>query len=224
MKVMSFANKVNDFLAGLHLAAELPEGVQVMNPYKNKEALELSQQFYSTFYHDTAKRIGIFGINPGRFGAGITGVPFTDPIRLENDCGIPNSFNKRPEMSSEFIYNVIHKYGGIADFCKKHFVTAVCPLGFIKDGKNMNYYDTRMLQTRLEPFIIKTIRQQIDSGLDTRVAICLGEGKNFRYFTGINQKYGFFDKIIPLSHPRYIMQYKRKHLDEYISRYLNVLG
>ncbi len=36
----------------------------------------------------------ILGINPGRFGGGITGIPFTDPIRLQNICGIENDFQK----------------------------------------------------------------------------------------------------------------------------------
>lgn len=39
----------------------------------------------------------ILGINPGRFGAGTTGIAFIDPIRLENECGINNSFPKKVE-------------------------------------------------------------------------------------------------------------------------------
>ena len=35
---------------------------------------------------------------------------------------------------------------------------------------------------------------------------------------------GYFEKIIPLSHPRFIMQYKRKKLDEYLNMYKNALA
>ena len=35
-----------------------------------------------------------------------------------------------------------------------------------------------------------------------------------------NEEHRFFNKIIPLAHPRYIMQYKRKLVDEYIDDYL----
>ena len=46
----------------------------------------------------------LLGINPGRFGGGVTGIPFTDPIRLQNVCGIENNFEKKQELSSVFIY------------------------------------------------------------------------------------------------------------------------
>ena len=36
----------------------------------------------------------IFGINPGRFGAVLPGIPFTDPIRLKKECGIDNHLPK----------------------------------------------------------------------------------------------------------------------------------
>lgn len=219
----SFAQHVNEFNASLVIETELPAGVSAMNPFKKESALTISQQFNDAFYNDKNKRIGLFGINPGRFGAGITGIPFTDPIRLQEDCGIENPFGKRPEMSSDFIYQVIRRYGGPEAFYGDFFLTAVCPLGFVKDGKNMNYYDSNKLQEAVHPFIIKTLKQQIEFGLDTRYAICLGEGKNYKYLNQVNKEHRFFDEIIPLAHPRYIMQYKRRYLNEYIQKYLEAL-
>ena len=40
----------------------------------------------------------------------------------------------------------------------------------------------------------------------------------------INEKYNFFDEIIPLEHPRFIMQYNSKHKDEYFEKYLTALN
>jgi hypothetical protein len=61
-----------------------------MNPYKEEElAMRISSEFYRKYYSDENKRHLILGINPGRFGGGVTGVPFTDPKRLISECHIP---------------------------------------------------------------------------------------------------------------------------------------
>ena len=106
-------------------------------------------------------RISIFGINPGRFGAGLTGISFTDPIRLELVCGIKNDLKKKPEPSSRFVYKVIEAYGGVEKFYNDFYVTAVSPLGFTEDGNNLNYYDYKSLVAAAEPFIIDSIKKQI---------------------------------------------------------------
>jgi len=49
-----------------------------MNPFReNPEALIVSGKFYKKYYNDNNPRFLILGINPGRFGAGVTGIPFT---------------------------------------------------------------------------------------------------------------------------------------------------
>ena len=40
----------------------------------------------------------------------------------------------------------------------------------------------------------------------------------------INEKYGFFDKIIPLEHPRFIMQYNSKNKDFFVEKYMKALS
>jgi hypothetical protein len=45
--------------------------------------MKICSSFYQKYYADNKKRSLIIGINPGRFGAGVTGIPFTDPIRLK---------------------------------------------------------------------------------------------------------------------------------------------
>jgi len=163
------------------------------------------------------------GINPGRFGGGITGIPFTDPMRLQNICGIENNFKKKYELSSVFIYEIIKKFGGAEKFYNKFFISAISPLGFTKHNKNLNYYDDKQLESSIKNFVIDSIKQQLKFGINTNVVFCLGEGKNLAYLTRLNNEMKFFEKIIALPHPRFIMQYKLKRKQEYIDRYLREL-
>ncbi len=219
---MTFADRVNEFNTSLE-TPKVPKGVEVMNPFQNHETLRLSSLFYTKYYNDNHTRIGILGINPGRLGAGLTGIPFTDPKKLEMICGIKNDFPKKAELSGDYIYLLINEFGGPEKFYAKFFFNSVCPLGFTKDGKNMNYYDTKPLQQSVTPYIIKSIHAAIQIGLETSVVYCLGEGKNFEFFSKLNDQHHFFEKIIPLSHPRFIMQYKRKFLKEYLHDYCEKL-
>jgi Domain of unknown function (DUF4918) len=217
------SNQILQFYQSLKLNAKLPKGVGFMNPYQDQKTFEITTLFYRKYYHDTESRKMILGINPGRFGGGITGVPFTDPINLEKFCGIENDFQKKPELSSTFIYQMIEAFGGSKKFYTEFYISALSPLGFVKEDKNLNYYDIPKLQTAVEPFIISCIQKQLSFNINREVAFCLGEGENFKYLLKLNQQHQFFSQIIPLPHPRFILQYKRKLLDEYVGRYLSAL-
>jgi hypothetical protein len=217
------SDEILKFYKGLQLPRKLPEGVDFMNPYEDRTALALSSAFYKKYYGDDVPRRIIFGINPGRFGGGITGVPFTDPVKMETICGIPNHLLKKVELSADFIYRMIDTYGGPRKFYGDLFFSAVSPLGFVKDGKNLNYYDIRELQEVIEPFAVDCIQKQLKMGFLTDRCFCLGEGDNFRYLSKLNAKHNFFERLIPLPHPRFIMQYRRKRLEEYIALYVSKL-
>ncbi len=81
---MKFANHILSFFKQLELNIDIPD-IEVMNPFKDKSAMQICTQFYKKYYSDTIQRRMIIGINPGRFGGGVTGIPFTDPIRLKKD-------------------------------------------------------------------------------------------------------------------------------------------
>ncbi len=195
-----------------------------MNPYQDEYAFSLCEQFYRKFYHDDIARTLLLGINPGRFGSGMTGISFTDPIKLENECGIKNTFSKKAELSADFIYRMIATYGGPEIFYRHYFISAVSPLGFTLNGKNINYYDDKKLEKVVLPFIVKSVNQLISIGFSKEKCYCIGEGKNFEFLQKINQDYQWFEEIIPLAHPRFIMQYKRKHLTRYIDEWCHHLG
>lgn len=221
---MTFAEHVLKFYKSLDLSTyKLPKDVEVLNPYQDKTAFDLTQKFFTRFYSDNNPRRIIMGINPGRLGGGMTGIPFTDPIRLKEICGIENSLPKKPELSSDFIYRMIEAYGGPEKFYSSYFISSVSPLGFIKEGKNLNYYDQNDLQAALYNFIIQSIKTQLAFNVSTNVAFCLGEGENYKFIQAINKEHKFFGDIIPLPHPRFIMQYRRKRLEEFIDHYVKTL-
>lgn len=218
----TFSDRLINFYNEISLAIPLPE-IGVMNPYSNPVTFDLVKQFFQKYYADHQPRTFIFGINPGRYGAGLTGISFTDPINLEKFCCIPNHLPKKHELSSIFIYQVIEAYGGAEQFFRKFFITAVSPLGFVKDGKNINYYDQPDLREAVTPFAVKCLKNQLEFGANTKVAICLGGDKNFKFLNAINSELKLFKEIIPLEHPRFIMQYRRKSINEFLRKYLIAL-
>lgn len=220
---MTFAHKILDFHKNLRPDWKLPKEVELLFPFDNKDTWQVMTAFYEQYFNDTRQRTLIFGINPGRFGAGITGTPFTDPKILEEICGIPTPFAKRHELSAIFVYEYIQAYGGPDLFYKDFYITSICPLGFVKGGKNYNYYDDKVLEKAVTPHIIHNIKSNINFGCNEKVALCMGQGKNYKYFKKLNEKEGFFEEIIPLPHPRWVMQYRRKRMEEFVNLFVKTL-
>ncbi len=217
-----FSTDVLSYHFALKPAISLPKGIEWLMPYDDLETKRCMSTFYQKFYGDNQKRTFILGINPGRFGAGVTGIPFTDPIRL-NQLGIENSFPQKPELSSVFIYDMIEACGGPTIFYNKYYISSLSPLGFVKGGKNYNYYDDPQLIQRVRPFIISNIKTQLKFGADTSKVYCLGQGKNFEYLSKLNDEYQWWERVIPLPHPRWVMQYRLKRKEEFIAEYKNAL-
>ncbi|MEO6136035.1 MAG: uracil-DNA glycosylase family protein [Ginsengibacter sp.] len=226
----TFADKMIAFNKKVEFQGKLPKGISIMNPFKdNEHALFISSTFYQKFYNDSERRHLILGINPGRFGAGVTGVPFTDTKRLLQECGIQFEGKVTHEPSATFVYEIINSFGGVEKFYKNFYIQSICPLGFTATndkGKevNYNYYDSKQLTDAVYEFMIDNIRKQINLGIYTDVCFCFGTGKNEKFIRKVNDEYKFFKKIIALEHPRYIMQYKFKEREFYIEKYLSALN
>ena len=209
----------------------LPDTVGVLDPFngpQRDEVLRIVKLFHRKYYSDNSKRLLMLGISPGRLGAGSTGLSFTDTKRCEAGLGIPVNGMRTHEPSSDFFYRMIRAYGGPGSFYDKTYVHAICPLGFVKDGPlgrpiNLNYYDDKDLQRALTPFITNWLRTLVACGMRTDVVFCIGTGKNAAYFKELNDELDLFDRIIPLEHPRYVMQYKAKQLGQYIAKYMDAL-
>ena len=219
---MNFADKAINYFLKVQKPAGFLSGIEIRNPYKQKTTMRLVKEFYLKFFNDNNQRLFVLGINPGRFGGGLTGIAFTDPVALRNLCGIDNNLGNNKELSSKFIYRMIDAYGGVELFYSKVFMSALYPLALVKEGKNHNYYDTKDLAASLKDEIIKSIKSRIKFGARRDKVIILGK-KNAKYFSSINDEYNFFENISALEHPRYIMQYKLKKIDFYISKYIEAL-
>jgi hypothetical protein len=223
---LAFAESVIQFSRELKFEGSLPSGISIMNPFReNPQIIPVISQFYQKYYNDQNPRYLILGINPGRFGAGVTGIPFTDSKRLSEKCGLSILGIDTFETSSVYIYEMIDAYGGVVKFYNKFFISAVCPLGFTalnSKGKsvNYNYYDNKKLTEAVMDFIIESLTRQLEFGIERDTCFCLGTGKNHKFLVQLNKELHFFDNIVPLEHPRFIMQYRSKQKDFYIRKYV----
>jgi len=218
---LTFGQKALQFFTTLQFPSiRLPKGVKVMEPYKSPVVKQILSTFFAKYYDDNNTRVFAFGINPGRFGGGITGIPFTDPINLSTQLGISHSIKGRKEPSGEFIYDVINTFG-VNSFFADYYINSICPLGFTKNGKNYNFYDDVSMMEAILPFMMWSMRTQMTFGAHKSVGICLGTGKLAKIFQKINEENNLFESIVCLEHPRYIVQYKRSMKGEYLDKYVN---
>lgn len=204
---------------------------KIINPYNdcNKEQIKvITTKFYTRFYNDKKKRRLILGSNPARRASAVTGIPFEDAIHLQKETGIFIDNFYVNKSSSNFLYDVIDEYGGCEKFYNDFYMNFVFPLGISKINSkgnevNYNYYDVKQYEERFEEYIIKSIKEILQFNIDTSICYCIGSGKNYEYLVKLNRKYNFFKEIIPLEHPRFIMQYNSKNKDLYLKKYLEAL-
>lgn len=220
----TWAENIYQFYSQLEPPSELPNSIEYLFPQKDPQVLQVVKAFLDKYYNDSKKRRLVLGINPGRFGAGVTGVNFTAPKQLTEPLKIHHPFKQQTELSAEFIYEMIEAYGGAEKFYRSYFLGSVCPLGFVQGGKNINYYDDKELLKTIEPFIISSINTQLSFPVEKGSCFCIGGEKNYKFLLTLNEQFKWFDKIVPLPHPRFIMQYKRKQKEEYIQQYLAAFG
>ncbi|UCH65601.1 MAG: DUF4918 family protein [Ignavibacterium sp.] len=219
----TFADKAIKYFLSLESPTGLTENIIAINPYKKPEVQTAVKQFFNKYFNDSKNRLFVYGINPGRFGGGLTGIAFTDPVALREDCGIKINLGTRKELSSKFIYNLISEFGGPHKFFSKIYLTALYPLAILKNDKNYNYYDKPDLYKALKRYIENSIIEQLEFGASKDFAISLGQ-KNAKFLKEINNEYNFFNEIRVLNHPRYIMQYKLKQMNKYLKEYLSAMN
>lgn len=233
MKVQNdFSNKVLEYQRWLaNISLDLFDNYSLVNPFAldNKiKVNEISKIFYKKYYSDNNQRYLIIGSSPARKGTSVTGIPFEDAVHLYSECGIKIEGFYINKTATDFLYDVMELYGGCEKFYKDFYMSFVCPLGITNKSEkgnliNSNYYENKRLRETLYDFIVEALKKQISFGINTSVCFCIGSGENFKFLESINDKYHFFDKIVALEHPRFIMQYNSKDRDKYLNKYLEVL-
>ncbi len=95
-------------------------------------------------------------------------------------------------------------------------------MGFVKDGRNFNFYDHPALLRDIKPFLIRSIEAQLGFGARLGAAIVLGTGRIKQVFEDLNRECDFFKAVHAVEHPRFIMQYRRRRLGDYLRKYSEV--
>jgi hypothetical protein len=221
---VTFGDSILKFYSALKIPGSLKKPLDILLPFSSEEIKMINEKFYSKYFNDNDRRIFVIGINPGRFGGGITGIPFTDPVNLEDMLGIKNDLYKKHELSSQFVYSVINELGGSYNFFSQFYLTAVSPVGFIYDGKNVNYYDIKELRSGWKTFFHDCLKKQMNAGGNDNIAFVLGIGQNQKYFNDLNAQGKYFTKIVPLPHPRWVMQYMYRDRNRYVRLYVDQLA
>lgn len=227
-----FSENVKDwhkYLSKIDLT--VPSGYQILNPFEGtgQQKIRVSTDlFYQHFYHDKNPRRIIIGSSPARRGSALTGIPFEDSDRIAKITGMKTENYHIQKGSSNFLERVMEEFGGIKKFYSTFYMTFVCPVGIEKRSDkgrltNVNYYENKKLLLSLQTTIIESLKMQLDFGIDNSTCYCIGSGENYKYLTRLNSEFRFFERIIPLEHPRFIMQYNSNKTEYYLKKYLDAL-
>ncbi|MFD7499351.1 uracil-DNA glycosylase family protein [Streptomyces sp. NPDC059832] len=210
---------------------ELPPGFTVINPFSGPQkdrVREVTTAFYHKYYDDHKPRRLVLGSSPARRGTAVTGVPFEDAKLLESETGVDVDGYAVSRPSAGFLHDVIRRYGGRDRFYADFAMSFVCPLGLVRTNPkgnevNCNYYENKKLLELLRSFLVDTLERQLAFGTDTSVCFCIGSGENFKFLSKMNEGQRFFQRIVPLEHPRFITQYNREREGEFAEKYLSAL-
>ena len=129
-------------------------------------------KFNNDFYGEKLPKTVLCGINPGKNGAGKTGLPFLDFTSLSK---LMNNVNRQDtERSAQFFYDIVQELGA-KDFYKTFYVTNISWIGYIKGNKNLNYYD---LPLTVKKFVYDMFIYEMDMVSPTTIISLSGAVKD----------------------------------------------
>jgi len=176
----------------------------------NKVGIET---FCHQYYGSAVPRVVLCGINPGRHGAGKTGIPFVDYKSLSQL--ISGVDRQDSESSAKFFFQVMRRFG-VNNFSHSFYVTNVASVGFMRDGKNLNYNELPKSALKM---VERNFLQEMEIVQPTHV-ISLGEvvQQTVRKLLPAS-----VDCSMRLPHPSWITTYRGKEMDKWVMWYLAVL-
>lgn len=190
----------------LHALVE-PHGFTVLADFlENWSSVE---EFYARYYLQGFPKTVLCGLNPGRRGAGKTGIPFVDFASLSQ---LMDGIDRRDDERSATFFHGIVSHMNPTVFYQSFFVTNVSWVGFVKDGKNANY---DVLPPKAQAFIYDRFREEMELvGPDRIISISKPAHSTIKSLFGRE-----IDTSICLPHPNWCaFPKKRKAAEEkYIS-------
>lgn len=190
------------------------ENIHILTGFIENKDLVIN--FYKQVYSNIHPRIVLCGINPGRFGAGKTGVPFLDYLSLSEFFPDIKSTNR--ENSAQFVYKVIESYGK-ERFFNDVYLTNFSWFGFQKKSnnqwKNVNYFE---LPQNIQSVIAESFLEEMEI-LQPQYIIPLSE-KVEESLMGLKRSGRLDYEIMPrLKHPYYCsINNPHDQMKEYIRR------
>jgi len=177
------------------------------------ENWDVIQQFNRRYYADGAPKVVLCGINPGRLGAGKTGVPFIDFASLS--AMLPGINRHDSERSAGFFYDVVQSIG-VQTFYQHFYVTNISWVGYSHNNKNVNY---DQLPSTAKAWVYEMFRLEMETISPTTI-IALGGVVS----DTLHECFGDTDMDISqvLPHPNYCAF--PKNYEECKSRYINLLS
>lgn len=193
--------------------AQLLNGSDISVLREFEDNIFIAKRFAKAYCSSQRPATVLCGINPGRLGAGKTGVPFLDFASLSK---LLSDIDRRDaERSAQFFFEVVEHFGAKAFYSTFH-VTNISSVGFERAGKNANYYD-------LPEQAIKYVHDAFDKEIKTiqPAAIISLAGQVHATVKQLFSK-SPIDISVCLPHPNYCAFPKRR--DRCKARYIEVLS
>lgn len=187
-------------------------GISMLEGYLDQS--DIMDAFCEKFYSNKIPKIVICGINPGRLGAGLTGVPFFDFASLSKI--FPSILRKDTENTAQFFFKVIEKIG-VERFFNYFYITNVSSVGYSKGKSNFNF---DKLPDNLRSIVFSNFAEEIELIKPVKI-IALGDAA----FNGVESALGKNSyRLEKLKHPSWIMQYKRNEISFWVQAYADALS
>jgi len=179
---------------------------------ENRAAIEA---FWQRYWQGNIPRIMLCGINPGRFGAGQTGIPFIDFLSLSRL--IDDVERQDAEKSASFFFKVAEAFG-IEAFFRTFYISNVSSVGYLaSSAKNLNYYD---LPRPALNIVERNFLEEISIVQPTHV-ISLSKEVHATIRRLLPKQ---IDTAFRLPHPSWIMTYRQSEQATWVEKYLEVLN
>ncbi len=170
------------------------------------------QRFNRHYYKDGAPKVVLCGINPGRLGAGKTGIPLIDFASLSTM--LPDIQRQDSERSAGFFHEVIQSIG-TERFYRHFYVTNISWVGYQSQQRNVNY---DQLPSSAQDFVYQMFLSEMELVSPTTI-IALGGVVRETLHTCLKGSGVDLSRVLP--HPNYCAFPKNR--DDCKTQYIDLL-